>query len=84
MNVVNITKARQNFYKLIEQVNESSEPVTIVNSKGKNAILISEDDWNSLQETNYINSIPGLADSILEGEKEPLSECTKYVKGEEW
>lgn len=38
-------------------------------------MLISEDDWHAIQETIYLNSIPGMADSIREGMEQPLSEC---------
>ena len=75
MTVINVTNARQILYKLIEDVNANCEPITIINNKGKNAVLISEDDWNAIQETNYINSIPGLADQIIASEAIPLEEC---------
>lgn len=81
---MNATKARKNFYQLIADVNTNSIPVTITNAKGKNAVIISEDDWNALQETLYLNSIPGMAESILEAKAEPLSECIEYDEDEEW
>lgn len=75
MNTINVTNARQKLYQLITDVNINSEPVTIINNKGKNAVLISEDDWNAIQETNYINSIPNLAENIIDGAKAPIDEC---------
>jgi len=75
MSVINVTNARQSLYRLIEDVNTNCEPIIIINNKGKNAVLISEDDWNAIQETNYINSIPGLADQIVESGNTPLEEC---------
>lgn len=38
----------------------------------------------NIQETIYLNSIPGLAESIIAGSKEPLLECEEYAEGEEW
>ena len=84
MSVVNVTSARQNLFQLISNVNLYSEPVTIINSKGKNAVLISEDDWKCIEETLMLNSIPGMSESIIEGGKEPLSECEIYIEDEEW
>ncbi len=55
-------------------VNEYSSPITITNSKGKNAVLLSEQDWNANQETLYLNSIPGMVDSILSSRQEDASE----------
>ena len=70
MTTINATNARANLYSLINDVNENSTPITIVNSRGKNAVLISEDDWNSINETLYLYSIPGMVESILESKKE--------------
>ncbi len=84
MNSINITSARQNLFQLVSDVNKGYNPINIVNNKGKNAILISESDWQSIEETIYLNSIPGLVEAINEGRKEDKSKCTIYKKGEEW
>lgn len=84
MNAISITQARSNLYKLVEEVNASSRPVTITNNRGKNGVLISEEDWNAIQETLYLNSIPGMTESILEMGKEPIIEGTVYDPAEEW
>lgn len=84
MTVINITNARQKLFQLISDVNEYSDPVTITNSKGKNAVLISEDDWKCIEETILLNTIPGMAESIIDGNKEDLTECIKYDEDEEW
>ena len=73
MTILNASDARANLYRLIDQTNESHEPV-IISGKRNNAILLAEDDWNSIQETLYLTSIPGMRESIVEGMKEPLSE----------
>ncbi len=84
MAVISATNARKTLYKLIADVNESPEPITIVNNNGKNAVLISEEDWQAIQETIYLNQIPGLAKSIIDGAAEPLSDCTIYQEDEAW
>ena len=84
MTVINATKARQNLYQLISDVNANCEPITIMNNRGKNAVLISEDDWRAIQETIYLNSIPGLAESIIAGGKEEIGECKVYCEDDEW
>lgn len=75
MTSINVTKARENIYQMIADVNANSQPITITNNRGKNAVLISEDDWNAIQETIYLNSIPGMAESILSGGNAPLEDC---------
>lgn len=75
MTSITATKARENIYQLIQDVNTSCTPVTITNSRGKNAVLIGEEDWNAIEETLYLMSVPGMAESIIEGGNTDISEC---------
>ena len=83
MSTINITNARKDLYNLVENVNRYSEPILIVSKRG-NAVLISEDDWNAIQETLYLNSIPGMTESIIAAGNEPLASCSTYDPNEEW
>ena len=74
MSTINITNARKDLYNLVESVNKYHEPALIV-GKRANAVLISEDDWSAIQETLYLDSIPGMTKSIWEGAEESLEEC---------
>jgi prevent-host-death family protein len=76
MTTLNASEARANLYRLIDQTNDSHEPV-MISGKRKNAVLLSEEDWKAIQETLYLTSIPGMRESIIEGMKEPLSESVK-------
>ena len=84
MTAATLTKAQKNLPQLVDGVNYGYSPVIIVNDDGKNAVLISEEYWNSIQETMYLYSIPGMVESIIEAGKEPLSEYTTYDPNEEW
>ena len=84
MTSISITKARANLYQTVSEVNESSQPITITNNRGKNAVLVGEEDWKAIQETLYLHSIPGMSQSILASKEEDLSECTSYDPNEEW
>ena len=75
MTSISITRARENIYQILADVNANSQPITITNSKGKNGVLVSEDDWNAIQETLYLNSIPGMTESIIRGGNTPIEEC---------
>lgn len=74
MKVINATNARNDFYNLIDQTITSSEPIQITSKRG-NTILLSEEDWKSIQETLYLLSIPGMKESIIEGINTPIEEC---------
>lgn len=63
MTAVSATSARASLYRLIDQVNEESEPLTITGQRG-NAVLIGEADWRAIQETLFLESVPGFAESI--------------------
>jgi len=84
MNTINITAARQMLFQLVQEVNKGFNPINIVNSKGENAILISESDWHDIEETIFLNSIPGLVKSIDEARKEDKKKCSKYNKEKAW
>ena len=73
MTTVTTTEARRDLYKLVDQVQESHEPIQITGKRG-NAVLVGEDDWRSVQETLYLVSIPGMRESILEGMATPVGE----------
>lgn len=75
MGSVTATAARKDLYNLIARVNENSAPITITNNRGKGAVLIGEDDWAAIEETLYLNSIPGMSASLEEGMAESASNC---------
>jgi prevent-host-death family protein len=70
--------ARSKLYRLIDEASSSHEPIVITGKRG-NAVLISEDDWRSIQETLYLLSIPGMPESIREGLATPIEECTEEL-----
>lgn len=70
-----VTQARSRLYQLLDEAAESHEPVKIT-GKRSNAVLISEDDWRSIQETLFLVSIPGIRESIRKGMTEPLSKAS--------
>lgn len=72
------TDARAKLYRLIDEAVKSHEPIHIIGKRG-NAVLISEDDWRSIQETLYLLSIPGMRESIREGLNTPLQECLEEL-----
>ncbi|MEN9520672.1 MAG: hypothetical protein RLZZ381_3260 [Cyanobacteriota bacterium] len=74
MDILSASQARANLFKLLEQVNQDNKPCIITSRRG-NGVLIAKDDWESIQETLYLQSIPGMRESILEGMNTPLSEC---------
>jgi len=76
MTNLTATEARKRLYRLIDELAESHEAVHIT-GKRASAVLLSEEDWRSVQETLYLVSIPGVRESIRKGLKTPIGKCSK-------
>lgn len=64
MTNTNITNFRKDIYNLLEQTIKYNEPINI-STKNGNAVVLSEEDYNSIMETLYITSIPDLKDELI-------------------
>ncbi|MGB0372571.1 MAG: type II toxin-antitoxin system Phd/YefM family antitoxin [Opitutales bacterium] len=78
MNSITATKARDNLYALIDEANASHRPIQITGKRG-NVVMISADDWRSIEETLFLNSIPGMVDSIEQARKEGFPAASKQL-----
>ena len=74
MKTVTIAEAKNQIEELVNNTNDNHQPI-LLSGKENNAILIAEEDWNSIQETLYLYSIPGLVDSIIEGGNTSIEDC---------
>jgi len=78
MTTLSVSDARSNLFRLIDEAAESHQPITIT-GKRNNAVLVSSEDWDSIQETLYLLSIPGMRESIRKGIATPVEECNKEL-----
>jgi prevent-host-death family protein len=78
MPTLTATEARSKLYRLIDEAASSHEPIIIKGKRGS-AVLISEDDWRSVQETLYLLNIPGMRESIRDGLATPIEECSEKL-----
>ncbi len=78
MTTLTASEARANLYRLIDQAAESHQPIHIA-GKRTSAVLVSAEDWQSIQETLYLLSVPGMRESIKEGMAEPLGDSVKEL-----
>jgi len=79
MTTLTASEARAKLYKLLDKTAQSHEPIQIT-GKRHNAVLISEDDWRSINETLYLLSIPEMRKSIRQGLKTSIESCNKKLK----
>lgn len=78
MSTITVTEARANLYRLINEVAASHQPL-LISGKRNSAVLISEEDWNAIQETLFLLSVPGMRESIRKGLATPVEECDKEL-----
>jgi antitoxin YefM len=79
MTAITAAKAKNRLSELLSEISISHEPVQIM-GKEASGVLISEDDWRSIQETLYLVSVPGMRESIRKGLKTPITKCSKELK----
>jgi len=79
VNSITVTDARKTLYKLINETADSHEPI-LISGKKTNAVLISEEDWNAVNQTLHLLSIPGMRESIIEGLQTPLEDCDESIE----
>ncbi len=75
MKTVDAANARADFDRLVDEVDASHEPIQIRGENGS-AVLVSEEDWRTVQEALHLLSVPGMRESIREGMETPASECS--------
>jgi antitoxin YefM len=78
MNTLTASEARASLYRLIDEASVNHQPV-VITGKRHNAVLVSAEDWASIQETMYLLSVPGMRESIREGLSAPIEECSKEL-----
>jgi len=78
MKTITASEARSKLYKLIDEAAVTSEPVQIT-GKRADAVLLSMNDWQAIQETLHLLSIPGMRASIRKGLKTSVRECLKSL-----
>ncbi len=79
MKVVQAAEAQTTLPGLITETATSHEPIHIAGER-EHAVLIAQEDWQAIQETIYLLSIPGMRESIRNGMETPLAECSEKLE----
>jgi prevent-host-death family protein len=77
--VMTVSQARTNIYKIMDETAQTHQPIMIT-GKRNNVVMLSEEDWNAIEETLFLNSIPGMASSIKEAMDAPNSDFSEDIK----
>lgn len=76
MSTLTASEARSNLYRIIDEAAATHEPV-LITGKRNSAVLVSQEDWASIQETLHLLAVPGMRESIKEGMATPVSELSE-------
>ena len=76
MTTLDATEARARLHSLIDETARTHRPIMITGERG-NAVLVAEEDWNALNETFYLVSIPEMRESLREGMESALDDCDR-------
>lgn len=77
MVTVNATQFRKDLFSILDQTIEGNEKCVITTKSG-NAVIVSEEAWNSLMETLYLLSDPHMLESIERAEEEYPEGCVEW------
>ena len=70
MNALTYTHTRQHFAEVMRQVNDNHEAVVVTSQRGAPVVIMSLDDYQSLEETAYLLRSPVGARRLLESVEE--------------
>ena len=73
MRHITANTARKDFDGLLDTVIELGESVSIATDNGA-VIMVSQEEWSGMLETLYLQSVPGMLESIKEAREAPASE----------
>jgi len=76
---VTVSQARAGIFKLIDEISQDHTPV-IITGKKNDVVMLPLEDWNAIQETLYLMSIPKMRESIIEGLNTPVEECVEEIE----
>jgi len=74
METITASSARSNLFGLLADLSKGEEP-KLIQSKNGDCVLISKQDWDSIQETLFLMSNPKTRKDIENGVATPLAEC---------
>jgi antitoxin YefM len=66
MNILTFSEVRASFKQAIDNVCRDHEPTVITRQRGEHVVLLSLDDYNSMQETLYLLSSANNAKRLRE------------------
>lgn len=77
--VMSVSQVRADIYNIIDETAQTHQPI-LITGKRNNVVMISQEDWNAIEESLYLNSIPNMASSIIDAMKADDSEFSEKIE----
>ena len=74
---VSVNHFRANLKKHVDDCVSSHQVLKVKRKKGEAFVVLSLADWSAVEETLYLNRIPGMVQSIHRASEEALSKGTR-------
>ncbi len=78
-NIMSASQVRADIYNLMDRTAQTHEPI-VITGKRNNVVMISQEDWEAIEETLYLNSIPNLSKSIRDALRADDSEFCENIE----
>jgi antitoxin YefM len=79
LKTLGVNEAREKLPELVEDVLLNHEPM-LISGINKNAVLVAESDWQAMNETLHLLSVPGMRDAIQSSMSENILSTSKELK----
>lgn len=77
--VMSVSQVRADIYNVMDETAQTHEPI-LITGKRNNVVMLSQEDWNAIEETLYLNNIPNMVSSIQESMNAPDSEFSETIE----
>jgi prevent-host-death family protein len=74
---INATNLRKSLFEYLNSAVEYNDVIN-VNTKKGNAVILSAEDYNSMQETLYLMGVPGMKERLDEGLMAKVEDCEDF------
>jgi antitoxin YefM len=77
--IMSVSQVRKDIYNVMDETAQTHEPI-LITGKRNNVVMLSQEDWNAIEETLYLNSIPNMASSIQDSMNVDDSEFSEDIE----
>ena len=76
---MSVSQVRADIYNVMDETSQTHEPI-LITGKRNNVVMLSQEDWNAIEETLYLNNIPNMVSSIQASMNAPDSEFSENIE----